>query len=57
MRVVGYFVEDGEHVLVACVREDDDGEGGEGGDGARPFEHSDGTSVGEGVAFKEMCYD
>ena len=42
---------------MACVREDDDGEGGEGRDGARPFEDSDGTAGGEGVAVEEMGYD
>jgi hypothetical protein len=43
--------------LVACVGEDDDGEGGEGGDGTGPLEDADGAAVGEGVTFEEVGDD
>ena len=55
--VVCDFVEDAEHVLVACVREDDDGEGGECADWAGPFEDPDGAARGECVAFDVVGYD
>ena len=42
---------------MACVGEDNDGEGCEGGDGAGPFEDTDGSSVCYCVAFEEVGYD
>lgn len=57
MRIIGYLVEDGEHVLVACVCEDDDGEGGERGDGTRPLEDADGAPIGERVTFEVVGED
>lgn len=42
---------------MACVGEDNDGEGGEGGDGASPLEDADGAALGEGVAADEVCDD
>lgn len=57
VRIVRNLVEDTEHVLVARVGEDDDGEGGERGHDAGPFEDAQGrlvVSVGEGVVFREV---
>ena len=48
MRIVAYLVEDGEHVLVAGIGEDDDGEGAEGWDRAGPADDADGCVVGFG---------
>lgn len=45
------------YVLVACICENDDRKGGERRDEACGLEHTDGASLGDGVAFDEVCYD
>ena len=55
--VVCDLVENAEHVLVACVCKDDDGEGSECADRAGPFEDPDGAARGESVAFDVVGYD
>jgi hypothetical protein len=57
MRVVGDLVQDAEHVLVACVREDYHREGGECGHGACPGEDAHRAARSEGIAADVVCDD
>lgn len=57
MGIVGDFVDDGKHVLVAGVGEDDDGEAGEGFDGSGPGEVAHRAGLVEGVACDEVGED
>lgn len=57
MAVVSDLVQDAEHVLVARVREHDDGKGCECGDGTRPSEDAHRPALGECVAPDVVCDD
>lgn len=58
MRVVAYLVEDGEHILMAGVGEDDDGKGAQCRDWAGPANDTDGGSVWlDSVASAEVVDD
>jgi len=49
------MVSKGTYILVACVCKDNDGEGGKHGDWTSPSKDAHVTSLGQSVAFDEMC--